>query len=74
MIDVLDLSASPSVRCVACRRDTKDIVYVGKLRCCGRRIYVGRCCKALVLEMFRTVGHYARKFARLHAVVCKERG
>jgi hypothetical protein len=58
------------MKCHDCKRPTDDPVYIGRLRCCGRRFVVCRNCKPHVLEVFPTVGAYAKKWAKLHVVVC----
>jgi hypothetical protein len=59
------------MNCIACKQPTTDSVYIGKLRCCDRRVAIGRCCKAMVLETFPTLGAYAKKWAKLHSVLCE---
>lgn len=60
------------MKCRECKRPTNDPVYIGRLRCCGTRVVIGRCCKAMILEVFPTVGDYAKKHAKLHFVLCDD--
>ena len=50
-----------------------DVVYIGRVRTCGREVIFGRCCKAKLVKQFGTLGKAGIALAKLHTIACDNR-
>ena len=64
---------SETVKCGLCNGFTGDVVYRGRLQCCGVRVFFGRCCKEKAVMLFDTLGAAGVAFGKLHTFICEKK-
>ena len=62
-----------TVKCGLCNGFTDDVVYRGRLQCCGVCVFFGRCCKEKAVMLFDTLGAAGVAFGKLHTFICEKK-